>query len=28
MAGAIALHEALRQTGLLPEMDAPDEVSS
>jgi tRNA (cytidine/uridine-2'-O-)-methyltransferase len=28
MAGAIALAEALRQTGLLPETDPPDEVSA
>jgi tRNA (cytidine/uridine-2'-O-)-methyltransferase len=28
MAGAIALHEALRQTGLLPEAEPPDEVSA
>jgi tRNA (cytidine/uridine-2'-O-)-methyltransferase len=28
MAGAIALHEALRQTGLLPEAIPPGEVSS
>jgi tRNA (cytidine/uridine-2'-O-)-methyltransferase len=28
MAGAIALHEALRQTGLLPKADPPDEVSA
>jgi tRNA (cytidine/uridine-2'-O-)-methyltransferase len=27
MAGAIALYEALRQTGLLPEANPPDEVS-
>ena len=27
MAGAIALHEALRQTGLLPEAEPPNEVS-
>ena len=28
MAGAIALYQALRQTGLLPEAEPPDEVSA